>query len=494
MLFFQLAVGVLATVALALQVPLQPSQAPLDFPAPEQSLADVASEGYTVLSHPAFSGYAIRVKRTEGWCDPGVKVYTGYLDVDQGAKHMWFYFFESRRDPENDDLVMWVSGGPGCSSSLDMLLQLGPCTMDPKGNGTIYNEYGWNTEANIFFLDSPVNVGFSYADFGETVYTTEDASKNAAAFAFIFTEAFPQFKGRPFHLAGSSYGGRYVPVFASEIYDMNKGAEAKGFTPINLKSIIIGDGITDAKETILAYYDMACTNASVTPVLDISTCVRMRRAVPRCREMITASCELEFSDLACTAATLFCEEELSAPYRSPARNPYDLSDDCSGGIEVLCYSIFGKIAEYLNNAEMRKLLGVDPQVGEFVGCNRTILNAFSARFDKYRPTQFYVSALLERGVDALIYVGTYDWICNWVGNARWLEALEWHGQEAFNAEQLNVWDVDGARAGEWKAGQKKGQTGKLLFATVEGAGHMVAYNKPKEAHTMLNKWIAERGV
>lgn len=27
-------------------------------------------------------------------------VYSGYLDVDQGAKHLFFYFFESRRHPE----------------------------------------------------------------------------------------------------------------------------------------------------------------------------------------------------------------------------------------------------------------------------------------------------------------------------------------------------------------------------------------------------------
>ncbi|KZT61482.1 alpha/beta-hydrolase [Calocera cornea HHB12733] len=495
MFLSKVATGLLAAVsALAVQTPLRPAEAPLHFPAPEQSLADVASDSFTVLSHAAFPGYAIRVKRTEGWCDPDVKGYTGYLDVDQGAKHMWFYFFESRRDPDNDDLVMWVTGGPGCSSSMDMLMQIGPCTVNPSGNGTVYNKYGWNTDVNIFFLDSPVNVGFSYAEFGEQVLTTEDASKNAAAFAFIFTEAFPQFKGRPFHLAGSSYGGRYVPVFASEIYDMNKGAEAKGYTPINLKSIVIGDGITDAKETLLAYYDMACTNASVTPVLDISTCVRMRRAVPRCREMLTASCELELSDLACKAATLFCEEELSKPYSDPSRNPYDLSDNCSGGIEILCYDIFGKIANYLNDDATRKLLGVDPQVGEFVGCNHTILNGFNERFDKFRPTQFYVSSLLERGVDALIYVGTYDWICNWVGNARFLEALEWHGQDLFNSRELAGWEVDGETVGQWKEAKMGKQTGKLLFATVDGAGHMVAYNKPKTAHKMITTWIAERGV
>ena len=30
-------------------------------------------------------------------------MYTGYLDVDDGAKHMFFYFFESRRDPATGD-------------------------------------------------------------------------------------------------------------------------------------------------------------------------------------------------------------------------------------------------------------------------------------------------------------------------------------------------------------------------------------------------------
>jgi hypothetical protein len=37
-------------------------------------------------------------------------VYTGYVDVT-GARHLFFTYYESRRDPENDDVVLWLNGG-----------------------------------------------------------------------------------------------------------------------------------------------------------------------------------------------------------------------------------------------------------------------------------------------------------------------------------------------------------------------------------------------
>ena len=68
-----------------------------------------------------------------------------------------------------------------------------------------------------------MGVGFSYADYGETVETTEDAARNVYAFVWvqllrvtlsswcqyyssIFFDTFKQFQGRRFHLAGESYG------------------------------------------------------------------------------------------------------------------------------------------------------------------------------------------------------------------------------------------------------------------------------------------------
>jgi carboxypeptidase C (cathepsin A) len=70
--------------------------------------------------------------------------------------------------------------------------------------------------------------------------TSEEAAVDIAAFVFIFFEHFSQFKGRPFHMSGESYGGRYLPLFASAVHDLNPRLVKAGYTPINLTSVLIG--------------------------------------------------------------------------------------------------------------------------------------------------------------------------------------------------------------------------------------------------------------
>ncbi|KAK1222656.1 hypothetical protein PQX77_014494 [Marasmius sp. AFHP31] len=113
-----------------------------------------------------------------------------------------------------------------------------------------------------------------------------------------------------------------------------------------------------------------------------------------------------------------------------------------------------------------------------------VYNAFDAKLDQYKQTPLHVAALLERGIRVLVYVGNYDWVCNWVGNERWTLNLEWSRQREFTSTPLAEWYVDGKKAGVTR------RTGPFTFATIEGGGHLAPMDKPKESLELVRRWLS----
>nr|POF17545.1 carboxypeptidase y like a [Quercus suber] len=97
----------------------------------------VSSEGYADIT--------VRYKQVpDGICEltPGVKSYSGYLDVEDN-QHLFFWFFEARnQDPNDAPLTVWINGGPGSSSMIGLFQELGPCGVDYNGD-VYYNPYAW---------------------------------------------------------------------------------------------------------------------------------------------------------------------------------------------------------------------------------------------------------------------------------------------------------------------------------------------------------------
>ena len=80
-----------------------------------------------------------------------------------------------------------------------------------------------------------------------------------------------------------------------------------------------------------------------------------------------------------------------------------------------------------------------------------------------------IPAMLQAGVRVMIYAGTEDFICNWVGNQRWVDSLPWYGKGQWAAAEEQEWMVDGKTAGTAKS------VGPLSFVKVDKAGHMVCF-------------------
>ncbi|GKU87217.1 hypothetical protein SLEP1_g1658 [Rubroshorea leprosula] len=176
--------------------------------------------------------------------------FSGYVTVNEEQGRALFYWLtEATSLPQKKPLVLWLNGGPGCSSvAYGASEEIGPFRINKTGSSLYLNKYAWNREANILFLESPAGVGFSYTN---TSSNLKDSGDNRTAqdnlmFLIRWMSRFPQYRYREFYIAGESYGGHYVPQLAKKIHDYNR-AFSRPF--INLKGYLVGNAVTDY------YYD-----------------------------------------------------------------------------------------------------------------------------------------------------------------------------------------------------------------------------------------------
>jgi carboxypeptidase C (cathepsin A) len=119
-----------------------------------------------------------------------------------------------------------------------MFVENGPFVLDANLSVTL-NPYSWNQVANVLYLEQPAGVGFSHP----TGATNDAVTANDTLAALIsFLQTHPELQGRPFYIAGESYGGHYVPNLAKLIEVHNTAAMS---LKIPLNGIAVGNGYAD---------------------------------------------------------------------------------------------------------------------------------------------------------------------------------------------------------------------------------------------------------
>ena len=83
------------------------------------------------------------------------KQYSGYLDTSLGQIHYWFV--EAKEDAKNKPLLIWLNGGPGCSSMMGLFTENGPVLFNrdcDRSEEDLFelNPYTWNN-VNIVLLN-----------------------------------------------------------------------------------------------------------------------------------------------------------------------------------------------------------------------------------------------------------------------------------------------------------------------------------------------------
>ncbi|KAH7122618.1 Alpha/Beta hydrolase protein [Dendryphion nanum] len=507
-------------------------------------------EGVTVLESKIEEGIRITYKEND-LCETtnGVRSYSGYVHLPAGSLedlgvrnqsyeiNTFFWFFESRKDPQNAPLSIWMNGGPGSSSMLGLLRELGPCFINPDSNSTYLNEWSWNNEVNLLFLDQPVQVGLSYdklvnvtvsslsgssgvkvANFtngvpqqNNTFYvgtyasqnrnlTTQGTENSARAlwhFAQVWFQEFPGYKPNDNRISISteSYGGRYGPAFAAYFQEQNERIlngtwDEQGQTHIlHLDTLLIINGCIDRLVQWPGYPKMAYNNSYGIKAINESRYNSVINNLNRkggCLDQIEQCRNLSIVydptnqgfntsvNRVCEAAETFCSTNIRDPYFDNDLNYYDVSAPSAASFPPPWY------AGWLNQPHVQRDLGVPLN---WTQSNSAVAQAFRSIGDYPRPGwKEDLAYLLESGIKVALVYGDRDYACNWYGGELLSLAIDYEFTDQFHAAGYAPVIVNDSYIG----GQVR-QYGNLSFTRVYQAGHEVPAYQPETAWKIFQR-------
>ncbi|KAJ7562034.1 hypothetical protein O6H91_03G052900 [Diphasiastrum complanatum] len=435
------------------------------------------------LSEP----YLISGKGNNAFAFPDYALPTssGYFTVDPLSSARLFYAFYEASEPaaqiSETPIILWLQGGPGCSSMIGNFYELGPWRT-ASDLQLHKNEFSWNKRFGLLFIDSPVGTGFSIAEKDEDIPT--DQEQVAAQLYIALTSFFslePLLQSRPFFVAGESYAGKYVPALGYYYFMKQKLSlsvdielqESKEVSPkaapFRLDGLIIGNGLTDPKVQVQSHADTAFSFG----IIDMQ---QRGEAQEKAKEIVKLVEEEDWHS-AYNARTKLLNwiqhvGGLATVLDIRRRVPYHCGAD---GVEFL--------KEFLGLNSVKTALKAEEQI-VWVPCSSRVGRIMAN--DTMKSVKWMIDELLQHNVPILLYQGQFDIKDGVASSEDWMRTLSWKGQEAFSSTKRRLWQVGNVLAGYWRSYEA------LTHVVVVGAGHEVPADQGLHSQKMIEEWIQER--
>ncbi|KAK7273323.1 hypothetical protein RIF29_14372 [Crotalaria pallida] len=411
--------------------------------------------------------------------------FSGYVTVNKVAGRALFYWLtEAANNPLTKPLVIWLNGGPGCSSvAYGASEEIGPFRINKMASGLYINKFSWNTVANLLFLETPAGVGFSYTNRSTDLKDTGDrrTAKDSLQFIIQWLERFPRYKNRELYISGESYAGHYVPQLAKEIMTYN----SKTKQPINLKGIMVGNAVTDIYYDNLGTVNYWWSHAMISDLTYrrlMNKCdFHQQKESDECDSLYSYAMDKEFGNIdqyniyapPCNNS----DGSNSATHRNmrlPHR-PYHQAFRKLSGYDP-CTEKYAEI--YYNRPDVQEALHAN-KTGipyKWTACNEILNRNWNDSDASVLPIY---RELMQHGIRIWVFSGDVDSVVPVTATRYSLSQLKLATKIPWYP-----WYVK-SQVGGWTE-EYEG----LTFATVRGAGHEVPLFKPRAALQLFKSFLA----
>ncbi|KAH7094560.1 Alpha/Beta hydrolase protein [Paraphoma chrysanthemicola] len=415
---------------------------------------------------------------------PLLKMHAGHIEVDAAHNsNLFFWHYQNRHIADRQRTVLWLNGGPGCSSMDGAMMEVGPYRVREGGN-LEYNNGSWDEFANLLFVDQPVGTGFSYVNTDSYLTDLDQMADHMMTFLEKWFALFPEYEHDDLYIAGESYAGQHIPYIARAILNRNKNQAKRQW---NLKGLLIGNGWMSPVDQYLAYLPFAYQNGMLQADTDAARRVEQQQAI--CIKKLNDGGHNHVDTSECEQIMVNILEETKdrkADRMNQCVNMYDirLRDDASCGMNWP--PDLSDVTPYLRRPDVIQALNInsDKKTG-WSECNGAVSGHFRAKNSE--PTVKFMPELLAQ-VPVLLFSGDKDFICNHMGTEAMIENMSWNGGKGFELSSgvwapKQDWTFEGEPAGTYQ------EVRNLTYVVFYNSSHMVPFDYPRRTRDMLDRFM-----